>query len=84
MTGDERIGNAFQSALLQIDIRAANVGEFNFEECRIHFQFGRIDFAQFNRGIWFRDNGDERHRKSVYIFRLGFDKKFAYEDEIKE
>jgi hypothetical protein len=51
---------------LQVDIRAANFRDFDFEECGIRFEIGLDNFTNFDRRVWVRDNGDEWHAGRIY------------------
>ena len=49
MTGHEWVGNALQTTLLQINVRAANLRKFNLQECRVWLELRFRDLANFDR-----------------------------------
>jgi len=50
---------------LQVNVSAANFGEFNFEKRGVRFEFGLRNFADFNWRVRFGDDSDEWHLRRI-------------------
>src|SRR2546423_1097163 len=61
MSGNQRVRNAFEAALLQIDISAANLRELHIEQSRVRFELWSGKLAQLHRRVWCRDDSGKRH-----------------------
>jgi len=65
VTGNQRVGNTFQSSLLQINVRTADFRKFDLEQGRVLFKLRTRNFAQLDRSIWPGDDSDQRHEGKV-------------------
>ena len=61
MTWNQWIGHAREPALLQMNVSAANFGEFYLEKRRVELEFRLRDFAYFNWCVGVGYYGDEWH-----------------------
>jgi hypothetical protein len=66
VTGNEGVRHTCETALLHVNIRAANFRDFDFEEggIRLEIRFG--DFTNFDRCVGLWDNGDQWHGGRIY------------------
>ncbi len=62
VTGNQRVGNTFQSSLLQINVRTADFRKFDLEQGRVLFKLRTRNFAQLDRSIWPGDDSDQKSR----------------------
>jgi hypothetical protein len=65
MTRHEWIRDTLQKAFLQIDIGAADFRELDVEDSAVGFEFRTGNFAQFDGGVRFGNDSDQRHERRV-------------------
>ena len=63
VTGNQWIGNTLQSALLKINVGATDLRKFDLKQSRVLFEFRTGNFAQFDRRVRLRDDGNKRHKR---------------------
>jgi hypothetical protein len=59
---NQRIRHACEPALLNVNVSAANFGEFHFQKRGVGLELRFRDFADFHGRVGLRDYGNKRHR----------------------
>jgi hypothetical protein len=70
VSGNQRVRHTRETALLQVNIRAANFRDFDFKERGVWFEIGFAHFTNFDRCVWFRDDGDQWHGGRIYCITI--------------
>jgi hypothetical protein len=66
---NQRVRHTSQEALLHVNIRPANLGDFDLEQCGVGFKIRFGNFTNLDRVIGFRNYGDEWHSRRIYCIK---------------